>query len=85
MNAPVEMPMPLLFTDNAANKVKELIAEVRTRLNVAERLANTQCDIDSEIPVSAPQSENIVDQVSEYFSGEKSVPQVAGSPTVDAH
>ena len=27
MNAPVEMPMPLLFTDNAANKVKELIAE----------------------------------------------------------
>lgn len=27
MNAPVEMPMPLLFTDSAANKVKELIAE----------------------------------------------------------
>ena len=27
MNAPVDMPMPLLFTDNAANKVKELIAE----------------------------------------------------------
>lgn len=27
MNAPAEMPSPLLFTDNAANKVKELIAE----------------------------------------------------------
>ena len=27
MNAPLEMPMPLLFTDSAANKVKELIAE----------------------------------------------------------
>jgi len=27
MNAPTEMPMPLLFTDNAASKVKELIAE----------------------------------------------------------
>lgn len=27
MNAPVEMPMPLLFTDSAANKVKDLIAE----------------------------------------------------------
>ncbi len=27
MNAPAEMPAPLLFTDNAANKVKELIAE----------------------------------------------------------
>lgn len=27
MNAPSEMPMPLLFTDKAAEKVKELIAE----------------------------------------------------------
>jgi iron-sulfur cluster insertion protein len=27
MNAPVEMPSPLLFTDSAANKVKELIVE----------------------------------------------------------
>lgn len=27
MNAPTEMPSPLLFTDSAANKVKELIVE----------------------------------------------------------
>ena len=27
MNAPTDMPAPLLFTDNAANKVKELIQE----------------------------------------------------------
>jgi len=27
MNAPTEMPSPLLFTDSAANKVKELIIE----------------------------------------------------------
>ncbi|CAG4884299.1 putative chaperone involved in Fe-S cluster assembly and activation; hesB-like [Georgfuchsia toluolica] len=27
MNAPTEMPMPLIFTDNAVNKVRELIAE----------------------------------------------------------
>lgn len=27
MNAPSEMPVPLLFTDSAANKVKELILE----------------------------------------------------------
>lgn len=27
MNAPTEMPAPFSFTDNAANKVKELIAE----------------------------------------------------------
>ncbi|MBL8479073.1 MAG: iron-sulfur cluster insertion protein ErpA, partial [Sterolibacteriaceae bacterium] len=27
MNAPIEMPAPLNFTDSAASKVKELIAE----------------------------------------------------------
>lgn len=27
MNAPTEMPAPLVFTDSAANKVKELIVE----------------------------------------------------------
>ncbi|MDD5248793.1 MAG: iron-sulfur cluster insertion protein ErpA [Rhodocyclaceae bacterium] len=27
MNAPTDMPAPLVFTDNAANKVKELIME----------------------------------------------------------
>lgn len=27
MNAPTDMPAPLVFTDNAANKVKELILE----------------------------------------------------------
>ena len=27
MNAPTDMPAPLIFTDSAANKVKELIAE----------------------------------------------------------
>lgn len=27
MNAPAEIPIPLVFTDNAANKVKELILE----------------------------------------------------------
>lgn len=27
MNAPIDMPVPLVFTDSAANKVKELILE----------------------------------------------------------
>ncbi len=34
-------------------RVGELITDVRTRLNVAERLANTQADLDGEIPVLA--------------------------------
>ena len=62
---------PFNIDDSQLGRVKDLIAEVRTRLNVAERLVNAQGDFDGEIPLSGPQSENIVDQVTEYFSAEK--------------
>ncbi len=54
--------------DSQLARVKELITDVRTRLNVAERLANTQADLDGEIPVLAPESDDIVNQISEYFN-----------------
>ncbi len=56
--------------DSQLGRLKDLLAEIRTRLNVAERLANTTCDLDGEIPLSGPQSDNIVDQVTEYFATE---------------
>ena len=59
---------PFNIDDSELGRVKDLIAEVRTRLSVAEKLVNAQCDIDGEIPVAGPQTENIVDQVTEYFS-----------------
>ncbi len=59
---------PFNLDDSQLGRVKDLLAEVRTRLNVAERLVNTEMDIDGEIPLGAPQAENIVDQVTEYFS-----------------
>jgi hypothetical protein len=68
--------------DSQLGRVKDLIADVRARLNVAERMANTQVNFDGEIPVSSPQSnENIVDQVTEYFNAETATPQVAGTDT----
>jgi chromosome segregation ATPase len=54
--------------DSQLGRLKDLLAEIRTRLNVAERLSSTTCDLDCEIPLTAPQSDNIVDQVTEYFS-----------------
>jgi len=63
--------------DSQLGRVKELIAEVRTRLNVSERLSNSQTALDGEIPLSSPQAENIVDQVTEYFSGEQAPAKVA--------
>lgn len=70
--------------DSQLGRVKDLIADIRTRLKVAERLASTPV-IDGEIPVSASEAEinTIVDQVTEYFGAEKDPVQVAEAPQQD--
>jgi hypothetical protein len=67
--------------DSQLGRVKELISDIRTRLKVAERLAQTPV-IDGEIPVSASQSEidTIVEQVTEYFAPQDEPVQVAEAP-----
>ncbi len=72
---------PFNIDDSELGRVKDLIAEVRTRLNVAEKLVNAECDFDGEIPVTAGQTENIVDQVTEYFNSQATDAQVAEAPT----
>jgi chromosome segregation ATPase len=71
--------------DSQLGRVKDLIADVRARLSVTERLANSQIAIEGDIPVSAPESENIVDQVTEYFDGPKPEAQVADAQPGTAH
>jgi phage shock protein A len=68
--------------DSQLGRVKELIGDIRTRLTVAERLASTPV-VDGEIPVSTPESDtqNIVDQVTEYFDSASEPTQVAEAPT----
>ena len=43
-------------------------SNLKTRLEVAEKLVNTESTFQDEIPVDKPASANIVQQVSEYFS-----------------
>jgi phage shock protein A len=76
---------PFNVDDSELGRVKDLIAEVRTRLHVAERLVNAEGDIDGEIPLAAPQSENIVDQITEYFNSESSAGKVAEAQTSAVH
>lgn len=71
--------------DSELGRVKELITEVRTRLNVAERLVNTQGELHEEIPLSAPQSDNIIDQITEYFGAENDGAKVADAQASAAH
>ncbi len=55
------------FDDSRLGRAKELVAGLRKRLEVAEKLANAEVSYQDEIPLDKATPENIVDQVSEYF------------------
>ncbi|MBI3464422.1 MAG: hypothetical protein HY000_15405 [Planctomycetes bacterium] len=59
------------FDDSQLGRVKQLISDVKQRLDVDERLLNAEGYFQEEIPLEeARQAENIVDQVTEYFGAE---------------
>jgi len=55
------------FDDSQLGRVKELVENLRTRLEVDERMVNSEGYFHGEIPLDKPDPENIVDQVAEYF------------------
>ncbi|MBN2578391.1 MAG: hypothetical protein JXB10_05315 [Pirellulales bacterium] len=56
------------FDDSRLGHVKELIAGLKTRLNVAEKLVGAEANFHDEIPLDKSAPENIVEQVTEYFA-----------------
>jgi len=56
------------FDDSRLGHVKELIANLKTRMEVAEKLVNAEVNFHDEIPLDKPTAENVVDQVTEYFA-----------------
>jgi len=66
------------FDDSKLGRAKELIADLRTRLDVASKLVNAEDYFQDEIPLDEPAPENIVEQVSEYFEEVPEVGDVAG-------
>ena len=55
------------FDDSQLGQVKELVTDLRTRLQVAEKLVNAENKLGEEIPLDATTPANIVDQVTDYF------------------
>jgi chromosome segregation ATPase len=53
--------------DSNLARTKDLIAEIRTRLDVASRLVSAEGQYTGEINLDEPKAENIVEQVTEYF------------------
>ncbi len=57
----------LKLNDSQLARAKELIVDIRTKLDVAAKLANADTNFKEEIPLDEPAAENITDQVAEYF------------------
>jgi hypothetical protein len=59
------------FDDSQLSRAKELVTDLRTRLDVAERLVNTETQLHDQIPLEPAARENIVDEVTEYFGHDR--------------
>jgi hypothetical protein len=56
-----------VFDDSQLARAKELINDIRTRLDVAAKLANADVNVQSEIPLNDAAPADITDQVTDYF------------------
>lgn len=68
------------FDDSRLARVKELITELNTRLEVTERLTGSDGLLNDSIPLEDPVSEDIVNEVTEYFATGPSAANVAQVP-----
>lgn len=59
------------FDDSHLARTKELIADIQTRIDVAEKMVNAEGVYHDEIPLDAPaEGEDISLQITKYFSGD---------------
>jgi chromosome segregation ATPase len=65
------------FDDSQLGHAKELVTDLRTRLQVAEKMVNADINLHDEIPLDQPVPSNIVEQVTHYFNPD----QAKESPT----
>lgn len=56
-----------IFDDSQLARAKELISDIRTRLDVTAKLANADVNVEVEIPLDETAPADITDQVAEYF------------------
>ena len=59
------------FDDSQLGRVKELVQNLKTRLDVESKVVNAENEFQGEIPLEKASPQNIVDQVGEYFGDKK--------------
>lgn len=65
------------FDDSQLARVKDLVTDIRTRLSVAEKLVHADEQYQGEIVLETSSTDDILDQVTEYFGSEDGVQKVA--------
>lgn len=68
MVAAAETTSNYVFDDSKLGRVKELLSDLRTRLDTEAKLVEAETEFRDEIPLDKPSPANIVDEVSKYFA-----------------
>lgn len=61
--------------DSQLSRLKQLVADIEMRVQVAAKLADEEADAYVEIPVGEPVPDDIVDEVTRYFGGDSNQQQ----------
>lgn len=73
-----------VFDESKLGQVKELIHQLRTQLDTEAKLVEAETQLQEQIPLDQPASDNILKEVSEYFSqkgnGQLTPTQVGNKP-----
>ncbi|MBX7167537.1 MAG: hypothetical protein K1X74_14500 [Pirellulales bacterium] len=67
------------FDDSRLSRLKQLVSDIATRLEVDEKVMHVEDEYRSEIPVEESAPSDIVDQVTSYFESQ-GAPAVAANP-----
>jgi len=57
-----------VFDESKLGQVKQLIQQLRTQLDTEAKLVQAETQLQDQIPLEKPASENILEEVSEYFA-----------------
>lgn len=69
------------YDDSHLSRVKELVADLQTRLEVDRKLHEVEVEYQGQIPLSEPAPENILEEVTTYFAEPRE--SVAELSTID--
>jgi chromosome segregation ATPase len=59
------------FDNSRLARTKDLLSDIKTRIDVAEKLVNAETTFPGEISLDESESRNIADEITRHFSGEE--------------